>query len=92
MFGVTRATTSDALFDQIFTGQFAVAMLAGIVFATPVASWLERELGRLLSAGMERIMRVTVVIAEPVLLIALLLISAMRLAGGTYNPFIYFRF
>ena len=29
---------------------------------------------------------------EAVLLVALLLISAAWLAGGTYNPFIYYRF
>jgi alginate O-acetyltransferase complex protein AlgI len=92
LFGVSHGSAPDVLFEIIFTQQFALALLAGMVFATPVAPWLERELGRLFSNAMERVMQWTIFIAEPLLLMALLVICATRLAGGTYNPFIYFRF
>lgn len=60
---------------------FAVLFLAGIMGATPLPKMLAARLPEKLTA-----------VLEPVLLIALLVLSSAYLADGSFNPFLYFRF
>lgn len=83
---------------MFITNETLVAALAGVVAATPVMPWLKarwanREAGA--AAMSSRGMRLALAgwDAAHVLAVAgILLVTGMKLAAGTYNPFIYFRF
>lgn len=65
---------------------FAVILLAGMIGSTPVLRWL---LGRIVKSPYgSRLCD----LAEPVVLVALLLIVTAYLVDGSFNPFLYFRF
>ncbi|MEI9936361.1 MAG: MBOAT family O-acyltransferase [Pseudomonadota bacterium] len=64
-----------------------LALGAGVVFSTPIAAWLKRQL-RLPSAAHVALFDLSKLVTLVVMAVA----SAMRLSSGTYNPFIYFRF
>ena len=71
------------------------ALGVGIVFSTPAWPWLKQQgtkLVRNIPESLQAPLRTVGLVAEAVLLIALLLLSAVWLAGNTYNPFIYYRF
>ena len=61
---------------------YGILFLAGIIGATP-----------LLRKGVQKISGKTVyVAAEPIILVALLLLCTAYLVDGSFNPFLYFRF
>lgn len=91
MFGFGQGETTDSTWDHIFTNEIVCAIAAGIVFSAPFGPWLKGELIRLMPAR-QRMLDQAGIAAEPVVLAALLVVSAAWLAGSTYNPFIYFRF
>ncbi|MEO6740235.1 MAG: MBOAT family protein [Chthoniobacteraceae bacterium] len=73
----------------------AFALIAGAIFATPVLAWLKSHLTRAVDRLPQRASSTLTALGmtlEAVIVIGLLLISSAWLAGGTYNPFIYFRF
>lgn len=82
---------TEVLFDlqplaAFLTPSLLLSLACALVLATPVLSkswlWLsERVLPKRLQRGV-----------ESAALLSLLLLSAMSLASGVYNPFIYFRF
>jgi alginate O-acetyltransferase complex protein AlgI len=73
-----------------------VIALAGILGSMPFIPWLAKHIermkiryeGRPISIWIEGIQQSVIYMA----LCAMLLLCAMKLAAGTYNPFIYFRF
>jgi alginate O-acetyltransferase complex protein AlgI len=73
--------------DGVISAEGWVALLVGTLAATPLPRWLsERLLVRRSDSGWT---------ARPVgtvVLVSLLLLSAMKLASGSFNPFIYYRF
>lgn len=91
-------------FDAVTTGQpvgryvgrqVLWALVLGVVFAAPTWAWLKSKLATLtdrLPMKLRAPAQTTGYLAETVALIVLLLVSAAWLAGGTYNPFIYYRF
>ena len=93
---VLSAKTGDRLpLVRYCTHQVAFSVLAGVVFAMPFLSWLKaawRKFVEALPGYLQRPVQVFGLALEPLLLAALLLVSSAWLAGGTYNPFIYFRF
>ena len=58
---------------------------AGILGAGPLGARLGRRLGEQLTAGSVRV-------GELAAVTALFALVTLSLAGGAYNPFIYFRF
>lgn len=65
---------------------FAVILLAGMIGSTPALRWL---LGRIVKSPYgSRLCD----LAEPVVLVVLLLIVTAYLVDGSFNPFLYFRF
>lgn len=69
--------------------EFIVTLLLGVLVCAPVHLIIKREWQKL--AGLSWL-RPTASIFYVVCLMALFMLSAMYLAAGTYNPFIYFRF
>jgi alginate O-acetyltransferase complex protein AlgI len=77
------------------TNQVFWSIAFGVVFATPVWPWLRGTLARWAETRTgvrQTAVAVAGLVLDPLLMATLLLISAAWLAGGTYNPFIYFRF
>jgi alginate O-acetyltransferase complex protein AlgI len=70
----------------LLTREVLVALGAGWLFAFPLWPWMQRHLTRL---GASRWLCGWL---HPAGLVAMFLLSVLRLAGGTHNPFIYFRF
>jgi alginate O-acetyltransferase complex protein AlgI len=66
-----------------------LVLIAGVIGATPWVPAVKRWLERRQSAGAGSIVLPA---AAHVALFAVLVLSAMELTAGTYNPFIYFRF
>jgi alginate O-acetyltransferase complex protein AlgI len=90
MAGLNRPVNAGFSLGWFLTPDVRLALAAGILGATPFAPWMVtklRELGETVVAP-----RLAVVAGEVALPLGLLLLSAMTLAIGSYNPFIYFRF
>jgi alginate O-acetyltransferase complex protein AlgI len=91
--GMGTATSVEYVPAVYLQLDVVLALLAGIVGSTPVLAWLRgfryaSNLRPRLARALEAAFAGASVATHAVLLLA----SAMMLAAGTYNPFIYFRF
>lgn len=79
-----------------YTGREAVtAAMLGITFSAPLVAWFYAACQRWSAAWTVKVrtpLNAVAVSLEALLYLALLLVCSAWLAGGTYNPFIYFRF
>jgi alginate O-acetyltransferase complex protein AlgI len=95
MFALGGVAATHLPLKRYCTNQVICSVLLGIVFAMPFWAWLKSSLIKLVEAlpgFLQAPAQIIGFVLEPMLLTALLLISSAWLAGGTYNPFIYFRF
>lgn len=84
MFGLKHATAATVYSaTALFTPELALALCAGIAGALPVCRTLAARM-----AGREA----TLVWLRNLALLSILALSVLKLASGTHNPFIYFRF
>ena len=95
MVGISSHMDPSETLARYWSNELACSLVCGAVFAMPAWDWI-RTCARGLRERLPEAWRAT---AEAVGLglqllavVALLLISGSWLAGGTYNPFIYFRF
>ncbi len=90
MAGFAPATTSALLLQDWLSRDVIAAILYGALFSMPILvkaqTWLRRVAARhpVYAGGYEFL--------KGLALAAVFLLSAMSLASGTHNPFIYFRF
>ncbi len=66
----------------LYLSQYAVALILGMIFSTPIMKWVEEKSQHLAVAEVGR----------AIILLALFLICLCYLVKGSYNPFIYFNF
>jgi alginate O-acetyltransferase complex protein AlgI len=95
MMGITSGVVASRPLESLLTHQVACSMIAGVALSTPLWPGLKQWAGRILESfpqAVESVARATGALAHLLLILGLLLVSAAWLAGGTYNPFIYFRF
>ncbi|MGZ4973423.1 MAG: MBOAT family O-acyltransferase, partial [Limisphaerales bacterium] len=95
MFGFRQVSVTSQSVNMHLTNEVAWAIVIGILFSMPVYSQLKEKWNGLttkLPQKVEVAVQNLGLFAEPVLLIVILVMSAVWLAGGTYNPFIYFKF
>jgi len=95
MFGFSGAELANHPIGRYASHQVLVAIGLGAVFSAPVWRWGQEQLTKLTAAAPQKLqppLRTIGALAEALVLIVLLLVSAAWLAGGTYNPFIYYRF
>ncbi len=85
MFGLTDAPVISTEFIYCLKG-FGITLAAGVLGATPLV--------KNVAVGLSKKKRIGQVVGvlEPVLLVALLLVTTAYLADGSFNPFLYFRF
>ena len=92
--GLGHAVSAQPL-ARYATHQTIWAVAVGLPFCAPLWDWLKARAAKLMQATPESGRPFAVAassVVELFLIVALLLISSAWLAGGTYNPFIYFRF
>jgi alginate O-acetyltransferase complex protein AlgI len=95
MVGLASGVAAARPLGSFLTRQIAWSLLAGLAFSMPLSSWCKRWTAGAEAAWPPRVQTLvsaTGSLAEALLTLALLVISAAWLAGATYNPFIYFRF
>jgi alginate O-acetyltransferase complex protein AlgI len=95
MVGVTGGVDPSQKVARYWNAELACSVGCGVIFAMPTWHWIlgwGRAVRRQLPGVMGTVAESAGLGLELVLVVALLLISAAWLAGGTYNPFIYFRF
>jgi alginate O-acetyltransferase complex protein AlgI len=97
MAGLARGNGVDYHPSLYFNTEVALALFVGAVAATPVLEWVRQWRARFLESLGDRplwawVCQGTFALGDLAALCLLALASAMLMAAGTYNPFIYFRF
>jgi alginate O-acetyltransferase complex protein AlgI len=95
MAGANPAADAHQPLARYLTEQVACSTVLGALFSIPAWAWLKSGAARLqalVPAGWQPTTLAAGLGLELGLVLALLAASAAWLAGGTYNPFIYFRF
>ena len=75
--------------------EFVLAMVAGVLFSTPLVPHFGRQSGKYivaLAGKTQATVEAVFLFGEVTAYIFVLLVSSAWLAGSTYQPFIYFRF
>ncbi|GMR18502.1 MAG: MBOAT family protein [Gammaproteobacteria bacterium] len=91
MFGLSGETANIYSVSYMMTNEALVALIFGVVFATPLYPYITRKLSQQkYSNTISAISRQ--VIPKIALVSLLLMLSLSSVATSTYNPFIYFRF
>ena len=94
LFGLGHASAAQPL-ARYLSNQAIWALAFGIPFCAPLWGWIKQTCVRLeqaTPASCRTGVQISGTMLDVALVVGLLLISAIWLAGGTYNPFIYFRF
>jgi alginate O-acetyltransferase complex protein AlgI len=86
LFGGGVAKTQLSIVGQLFTAETTIIFIVGIILSTPIFVWLQKNIKKHFKNNN------IIDILYLIVLIALFMLCAMKLASGTYNPFIYFRF
>lgn len=93
--GITAAVDPAQKLARYWTHELGWCMLFGVVFAMPAWDWLRtraRAVQEWVPGALQPATQAVGLGVQLFLVVAVLLFSAAWLAGGTYNPFIYFRF
>lgn len=91
MVNIANLDTSAFQYAQVLPDEFFYILVIGLIFSLPIYTWLKHYLNVVSenstarSASLIYIPRLTV-------LSLLLMLSLLKVASSTYNPFIYFRF
>jgi alginate O-acetyltransferase complex protein AlgI len=94
LFGIHHSSAPQPL-NRYLSNLVLFALIVGIPFCGPLWGLIKNtciRLGQATPVGCRTGVQLFGSVLEMTLITGLLLISAMWLAGGTYNPFIYFRF
>ncbi len=94
LFSVNHASAPQPL-ARYLSRESIWALAIGIPFCGPLWGWIKTtciRLGQATPVPFRSGVQNLGYFLETVLIVGLLLLSAVWLAGGTYNPFIYFRF
>ena len=95
MLGITSARATANPLQSVLTHQVACSVIFGMVLSMPLLPCLDRWGGRAdatLPPALRSGAGAAGAVLQLLLVLALIIVSAAWLAGGTYNPFIYFRF
>ncbi len=87
MFGFGGVPVISAEFVY-YLRSFSFVLLAAVVGSTP----LPKRVAEKVAASEKSVCKWILAVAEPVLLVVLLLLTTAYLVDGSFNPFLYFRF
>jgi alginate O-acetyltransferase complex protein AlgI len=86
LFGLGEGPSQLSTIYQLFTTDVIIILITGIILSAPFFFWVQKKVN-------QHIKNKSLINLGYLLVLALLFIlCAMKLASGTYNPFIYFRF
>lgn len=83
--------TSTLQYAQVISNSFVVTFVLALIFSMPVYPWIKRHLSQACAGSNLRTVSL-IHIPKIVFLTTLLMLSILKVASSTYNPFIYFRF
>jgi alginate O-acetyltransferase complex protein AlgI len=83
MYGCAAAAPGTHFVTEFVDLQMLLVILGGILAAMPVIPWIGEKLKS------RTVLRDVLAVAG---LVAIFVLCTMKLAAGTHNPFIYFRF
>jgi alginate O-acetyltransferase complex protein AlgI len=83
-------TTGTRVLNHLFTDELGLALLVGMICCLPAMEYVRRL--RREAASFGRLAQASFELSATMVLIGLSVACTARLAAGTYNPFIYFRF
>ena len=83
--------TTAFQYAQVIPNGFVYVFIAGLIFSLPVYPSLTRHIKSFCGNSVARV-SFLVYIPRLAILSALLILSILKVASSTYNPFIYFRF
>ncbi len=92
MVGLSSVESGALGVGEILTPETMTAMVLGSAFSLPLLPWLMRTKDRLLARWPGAVPGLVYGSFKNLVMLAVLLLSVMTLASGSYNPFIYFRF
>jgi alginate O-acetyltransferase complex protein AlgI len=95
MLGFGSTSSAAQPLARYVTRQVGWSIGLGILFSAPLWPWIRDRYGKIVEATPEPLRVPTILtglLLETLLFAALFVISSAWLAGGTYNPFIYYRF
>jgi alginate O-acetyltransferase complex protein AlgI len=95
MIGISSVSGSSQKVAQFWNRELAWCIALGLIFAMPAWNWILNQglsVQRRAPAALQPVAGLAVQGLHLFLVLVVLLISVSWLAGGTYNPFIYFRF
>lgn len=95
MFGFPSGDGIEYNTGMFVSSEILIALGAGIIASLPLFPFLARRKKRLMASASARkagFIQTGYAMGYTLFLLALFVLSAMSLASGTYNPFIYFRF
>ena len=88
---ITNWDTSELQFARVTSIESIYVFAIGLIFSMPIYTWLKKHLA---SFSEHSVLKIASLIYIPRLafLSAILMLSILKIASSTYNPFIYFRF
>ena len=94
LLGLNAPTTGQYYLDLYVDFEVLLTLVIGVIGATPVAAMLKNLAPDFLAGttGWSRAAAWSFSLAHVLFLASLFLLSCMAVVGGTYNPFIYFKF
>lgn len=95
LFGLGADATTGQPLARYLTNQVTFALVAGVVFSMPTWAAIKSAAQKIGAAAPVKLrpgVATFGLVLESALLIFLMLVCSAWLAGGTYNPFIYYRF
>lgn len=92
MFGTNGLSLTSQPLRAFLNAPAWLALIAGIVGATPWCLWLGAQVDRMDSESRFSALAVSARVGGVLALSLIFFLSVTQLAAGTYNPFIYFRF
>ena len=91
MWGFADWHTTRFEFARVLTDEFPYVFVVGVMFSTPIYNWSAAWVNTAMQKGLVK--RAIFVDAPAVTLLStILMLSVLKIATSTYNPFIYFRF
>lgn len=88
MFGLSASNVKYTA-GPLISLEVGIMLLIAVIASTSLSDWLGTRFKERIDSWYGR---TTLVVGYSLVIISIIFISAMYLAGGTYNPFIYFRF
>jgi alginate O-acetyltransferase complex protein AlgI len=96
MFGIVHTALPIQTIALVVDHEIAIVFLAGIIISTPVITLAGSFLRDLFADPSSRIVAAAQIaissFAPLVTFAGILLLAVLKVAAGTHNPFIYFRF